>query len=122
LAKAHVLHVQSADITAEYIKRHIWKDDAVRKMLLIASVAALAAGPALAQTSPSTTDKPAASGQGGQTEKMSPGTTGAMQNSTGGVATSPQDVQKQGTGATAPTTQGDSGKATTQTGGADKKM
>lgn len=94
----------------------------MKRMILAASVFALATGPVLAQTSPSTTDKPAASGQGGQTEKMSPGTTGAMQNSTGGVATSPQDVQKQGTGATAPTTEGDSGKAGKQTGGGDKKM
>lgn len=95
----------------------------MRKTILIASIVALAAGPALAQTPPSSTaDKPAASGEAGKTEKMSPGTTGAMQNSTGGVATSPQDVQKQGTGATAPSASGDSGKAETKTGGGDKKM
>lgn len=75
----------------------------------------------MAQSTPSTTDKPAASGQGEKSEKMSPGTTGAMQNSTGGVATSPQDVQKQGTGATAPTTEGDSGKAGKKTGGGEMK-
>lgn len=94
----------------------------MRKMLLAASVVALAAGPAFAQNAPSSTDKPAASGQDHKTEKMSPGTTGAMQNSTGGVATSPQEVQKQGTGATAPGAQGDSGKAGKTTGGGDKKM
>jgi hypothetical protein len=93
----------------------------VRNILLTASVLALVAGPALAQSTPSTTDKPAASGQGEKSEKMSPGTTGAMQNSTGGVATSPQDVQKQGTGATAPTTEGDSGKAGKKTGGGEMK-
>ncbi len=93
----------------------------MRNILLTASVLALVAGPALAQSTPSTTDKPAASGQGEKSEKMSPGTTGAMQNSTGGVATSPQDVQKQGTGATAPTTEGDSGKAGKKTGGGEMK-
>ena len=93
----------------------------MRKILLTASVLTLVAGPALAQSTPSTTDKPAASGQGEKSEKMSPGTTGAMQNSTGGVATSPQDVQKQGTGATAPTTEGDSGKAGKKTGGGEMK-
>ncbi|PZQ17030.1 MAG: hypothetical protein DI565_06500 [Ancylobacter novellus] len=89
----------------------------MRKILLAASIVALASAPAMAQTAPSSADKPASSGAHDKTEKMSPGTTGAMQNSTGGVATSPQDVQKQGGGATAPTPQGDSGKAGSQTGG-----
>lgn len=89
----------------------------MRKFLIAASILAMTAGGAMATDSKSSADKPAASGQGQSTDKMSPGTTGAMQNSSGGVATSPQDVQKQGGGATAPTTQGDSGKAGTQTGG-----
>lgn len=93
----------------------------MRKILIAASALAIAAGPAFAQTAPSSADKPAASGQGEKSEKMSPGTTGAMQNSTGGVATSPQDVQKQGGAATAPTPQGDSGKVGKETGGGEKK-
>lgn len=93
----------------------------MKKFLMTAAALAVAAGPAFAQTSPSSADKPAASGQGEKSEKMSPGTTGAMQNSTGGVATSPQDVQKQGGAATAPTTEGDSGKAGKETGGGEKK-
>lgn len=88
----------------------------MKRTLIVASVLALATSMAAAQSDKSDQDKPAASGQGHQTDKMSPGTTGAMQNSTGGVATSPQDVQKQGgmgVGA-----EGDSGKAGKQMGGA----
>lgn len=88
----------------------------MRTLIGAAAVVAMTSGLAFAQTDKSTQDKPAASGQGQQTDKMAPGTTGAMQNSTGGVATSPQDVQKQGgmgVGA-----EGDSGKAGKQMGGA----
>ena len=91
----------------------------MKSLILAASVVALSSGIAFAQSDKSTQDKPAASGQGQQTDKMSPGTTGAMQNSTGGVATSPQDVQKQGgmgVGA-----EGDSGKAGKQMGGGDNE-
>lgn len=87
----------------------------MKRLLVAASIIAMSSGLALAQTDKSTQDKPAASGQGHQTDKMAPGTTGAMQNSTGGVATSPQDVQKQGgmgVGA-----EGDSGKAGKEMGG-----
>lgn len=87
----------------------------MRSLLVAASVVVLSSGLAFAQTDKSTQDKPAASGQGRQSDKMSPGTTGAMQNSSGGVATSPQDVQKQGgmgVGA-----EGDSGKAGKSMGG-----
>lgn len=90
----------------------------MKTMLAAASILAMASGAAMAQTTPSTTDKPAASGQGEKSEKMSPGTTGAMQNEAGSVATSPQDVQKQGGAATAPKPQGDSGAAGKTTGGA----
>jgi hypothetical protein len=93
----------------------------MRNIVLAASMIALMSGAAVAQTTPSTTDKPAAAGQQPTSDpkQTSPGATGAMQNSTGGVATSPQDVQKQGGAATAPGHQGD-GKATGSTGGAAK--
>jgi hypothetical protein len=90
----------------------------MRMILAAAAALALTAGVANAQ-SPSTADKPAAAGQNSGSEKMSPGTAGAMQNEAGGVATSPQDVQKQGTGATTPSTD-DSGKAMKSTGDAHK--
>ncbi|RXF74359.1 hypothetical protein [Hansschlegelia zhihuaiae] len=91
----------------------------MRKMLLAASILSLAAGGAMAQTTPSTSDKPGAAGQNSTTDpkQTSPGATGAMQNEAGGVATSPQDVQKQGTGATTPQAKGDSGAAGKTTGG-----
>lgn len=85
-----------------------------------ALIVVMTSGLAFAQTDKSTADKPAASGEGQKTEKMSPGTTGAMENQTGGTATSPQDVQKQGgmgVGA-----EGDSGKAgKTMGGGKEEK-
>jgi polyisoprenoid-binding protein YceI len=86
----------------------------MKTILAAASILAMASGAAVAQTAPSTVDKPAESGK---SEKMSPGTTGAMQNEAGSVATSPQDVQKQGGAATAPQAQGDSGAAGKTTGG-----
>lgn len=85
----------------------------MRTLIAVTAIATMMAGAAIAQTSPSTADKPADT----KGEKMSPGTTGAMQNEAGGVATSPQDVQKQGAGATAPKAQGDSGAAGKTTGG-----
>jgi hypothetical protein len=91
----------------------------MRKMLLAASILSLAASGAVAQTAPSSADKPGAAGRNSTTDpkQTSPGTTGAMQNEAGGVATSPQDVQKQGTGATTPQAHGDSGSAGKTTGG-----
>lgn len=85
----------------------------MKKILAATAVLAMMSGAAIAQTTPSTTDKPADT----KGEKMSPGTTGAMQNEAGAVATSPQDVQKQGAGATAPSAQGNSGAAGKTTGG-----
>lgn len=88
----------------------------MKTLFTAAAIVLIASGSAFAQTdSKSTTDKPAASGQGQQTDKMSPGTTGAMQNQSGGAATSPQDVQKQG--GMGVTTDGDSGKAGKTMGG-----
>ena len=87
----------------------------MKMVVIAASMLTLAATSAFAQSGTSSQDKPAASGQGHQTDKMSPGTTGAMQNQSGAVATSPQDVEKQGgmgVGA-----EGDSGKAGKQMGG-----
>lgn len=90
----------------------------MKRILAIGTAFALMTGAAIAQTTPSTTDKPAPSGAAGTTDpkQSSPGATGAMQNETGGVATSPQEVQKQGGAATAPGHQGD--KSTSTTGGA----
>lgn len=95
-------------------------EDAFMKMaMLLASALILSTGAAFAQSEKSDQDKPAASGQSHQTDKMSPGTTGAMQNSSSGVATSPQDVQKQGgVGVGA---QGDSGKAGKEMGGGNNE-
>jgi len=89
----------------------------MKRILALGAAFALMTGAAVAQTTPSTADKPGASGQSQTTDpkQSSPGATGAMQNETGGVATSPQDVQKQGGAATAPSHKGDSGK--TETGG-----
>lgn len=66
----------------------------MKSLLLAVSILSpsLSPGITLAQSEKSNQDKPAASGQGQQTDKMSAGTTGAIQNSTGGVATSPQNV------------------------------
>ncbi|WP_155904921.1 hypothetical protein [Methylopila sp. M107] len=90
----------------------------MRTILAAASVLAMMSGAAMAQTTPSTADKPAEAGQkpSADPKQTSPGSTGAMQNEVGGTATSPQDVQKQGGAATAPGHQGD-GKST---GGGDK--
>jgi hypothetical protein len=44
------------------------------------------------QTAPSGTDKPAETKEG---QKMSPGSVGAMENVTGGTATSAEDVRRQ---------------------------
>ncbi len=92
----------------------------MKRMIIAASALALMSGVAVAQTAPSSADKPGASGQQPTTDpkQTSPGTTGAMQNQTGGVATSPQDVQKQGGAATAPGHQGEAGKSST--GGSGK--
>lgn len=89
----------------------------MRTLLAAASIVALTTSGAMAQTTPSTTDKPAPSGQSNSADpkQSSPGATGAMQNEAGSVATSPQDVQKQGgmgVGA-----EGDSGKAGKTMGG-----
>lgn len=89
----------------------------MRNLLIAASMIAVMSGAAVAQTTPSTTDKPAAAGQqpSADPKQTSPGSTGAMQNEAGGTATSPQDVQKQGgmgVGA-----EGDSGKAGKTMGG-----
>ncbi len=72
----------------------------------------LISGSAFAQTTPSTTDAPATAGQKPQSDPKhtSPGATGAMQNESSGVATSPQDVRKQQEGT------GPSGKKTTSPG------
>jgi hypothetical protein len=81
----------------------------MRKMILAASILALASGGAIAQTTaPSSADKPGAAGQSPTTDpkQTSPGTTGAMNNAVGGVATSPQDVREQQKGAT-PSGKGD---------------
>lgn len=76
----------------------------MRRLIAATAVLALMTGSALAQTTPSNADKPAPSGQNQTTDpkQSSPGATGAMNNAAGGVATSPQDVQKQGGAATAP--------------------
>lgn len=76
----------------------------MKRMIIAASALALMSGVAMAQTAPSSADQPGAAGQQPTTDpkQTSPGATGAMQNEAGGVATSPQDVQKQGGAATAP--------------------
>lgn len=76
----------------------------MRRLITTVAALALTTGAAFAQTAPSSADKPGASGQSQTTDpkQSSPGATGAMDNATGGVATSPQDVQKQGGAATAP--------------------
>jgi hypothetical protein len=82
------------------------------RVFAIATVAALMTTAAFAQTTPSTADAPGASGQNPQADPKhsSPGATGAMQNESSGVATSPQDVRKQQEGT------GPSGKKTTSPG------
>ncbi|MDR4307638.1 hypothetical protein IHQ68_13520 [Chelatococcus sambhunathii] len=91
----------------------------MKRMIIAASALALMSGVAMAQTAPSSADKPGAAGQQPTTDpkQTSPGATGAMQNESGGVATSPQDVQKQGGAATAPSHK-DQGSSST--GGASK--
>lgn len=76
------------------------------------ALALLMSGNAIAQTTPFTTDAPAAAGQKPQSDPKhtSPGSTGAMQNESSGVATSPQEVRKQQEGT------GPSGKKTTSPG------
>jgi hypothetical protein len=84
----------------------------MRTLLAAASILAISASGAMAQTTPSTTDKPGPSGQSNTTDpkQSSPGATGAMQNEAGSVATSPQDVQKQGGGGVADPNKGDNKK------------
>ncbi|GBD47205.1 hypothetical protein [Methylopila sp. Yamaguchi] len=70
----------------------------MRHLILAAAFSALALGAAHAQdkpTTPSTTDKGATSAPNDPSKTTSPKTTGAMNNTSGGVATSPQDVQRQ---------------------------
>lgn len=83
----------------------------MKNILAIGTAMALMTGAAVAQTTPSTTDKPAPAGANSTTDpkQTSPGTTGAMNNAADGVATSPQQVQKQGGAATAPGHQGAAG-------------
>lgn len=94
----------------------------MNRIMTIGAALAMMTGVAVAQTTPSTTDKPGASGTGSTTDpkQSSPGATGAMQNETGGVATSPQDVQKQGGMATAPSQKDEAGKTSTGGGGGEK--
>jgi Spy/CpxP family protein refolding chaperone len=72
----------------------------VRTYALIIAALIASGGSALAQTALSTTDGPAPSGQQPKTDEKqsSPGTTGAMQNTVKGVATSPQEVREQSKG------------------------
>ncbi|MFD1702119.1 hypothetical protein ACFSCV_03790 [Methylopila henanensis] len=71
----------------------------------LASALAVGAGPALAQTN-STVDQGAnpaektAPDKAGSSGKMSPGTTGAMDNAVKGTATSKEDVKRQTEGGT----------------------
>ncbi|WP_271201818.1 hypothetical protein [Methylopila turkensis] len=71
----------------------------------LASALAVGAGPALAQTN-STVDQGAnpadktSPEKAGETGKMSPGTTGAMDNAVKGTATSKDDVKRQTEGGT----------------------
>ena len=70
----------------------------MRHLILAAAFSALALGAAQAQdkpTTPSTMDKGSTSAPNDPSKTTSPGTTGAMNNTAGGVATSPQDVQRQ---------------------------
>jgi hypothetical protein len=82
------------------------------RVLAAAIVTALICGPAVAQTTPSTAEPPAASGKNPQTDpkQSSPGATGAMQNKASGTATSPQEVQEQSKGT------GEAGKGMTSPG------
>jgi hypothetical protein len=76
----------------------------MKTIITAASILMLSGAAAFAQTTPSTTDGGA--NPAGQTApdkskdhgKMAPKTTGAMDNAASGVATSPQDVQKQSSG------------------------
>lgn len=67
------------------------------RILAAATLAVLMSGSAFAQTTPSTTDQPGASGQQPQADpkQSSPGATGAMQNESKSIATSPQEVREQ---------------------------
>ena len=82
------------------------------KTLLISAALLGASSIAMAQNAPSTVDQPGVSGHSKTTDpkQSSPGATGAMNNAASGVATSPQDVQKQSN----PT--GAAGKGTTSPG------
>lgn len=93
----------------------------MKTMLAAASILAITAGAAMAQTTPSTSDKPGAAGTDMKSDakQSSPGATGAMQNESTGVATSPQDVQKQGGAATAPSHK-DQGSSETGGGAGEK--
>lgn len=93
----------------------------MRKILIAASILAIASGAAVAQDSSSKADKPGAAGQQPTTDskQTSPGTTGAMQPPAG-VATNPQDVEKQGGAATAPGSDDKAGKSSVGGGGMEK--
>lgn len=97
----------------------------MRRLITTVAALALTTGAAFAQTqtAPSSADKPGASGQSQTTDpkQSSPGATGAMDNATGGVATSPQDVQKQGGAATAPGHDKGQGGAATGAGAGGSK-
>ncbi len=79
----------------------------MRTVILALAATMLMAGGAYAQDTKSDVDKGATSAPHGDAKPTSPGTTGAMNNSAGGVATSPQDTQMQ-----------QSGKSTATEGGA----
>lgn len=87
---------------------------AAASILLMSGAAAFAAE----DKATSSADAPAASGQGQSTDKMSPGTTGAMQTPANGVATTPDEVKKQG--GMGVTTDGKSGAAGKEMGGGEK--
>jgi hypothetical protein len=84
----------------------------VMRILPAVALAALMGGGAIAQTTPSITDAPGSAGRTPETDpkQTSPGATGAMQNESRGLATSPQDVRKQQEGV------GPSGNKTTSPG------
>ena len=88
------------------------QEDRHMRIFTAVCVVMLASSAAYAQTTPSTSEPPAAAGQKPETDakQSSPGATGAMQNEVGGVATSPQDVKRQSEAA------GPSGKKTTSPG------
>jgi hypothetical protein len=89
----------------------------IMRILAVAALVTLMSGGAFAQTAPSTADAPAPSGQNPTSDpkQSSPGATGAMENSAGSVATSPQEVREQSKGGAAET---DKGKGSPKTIGA----